>query len=365
MRITIFLLFIILFFYGIVIAKNFLSPIVLAGLFCYLILPLVKFFDRHHFYRGLSILLSILIFLGIITIVLVVIYRNLEVLIGDFPSLKAQAHVNIDKLGKFIEASFNVSVAEQKQFIKDSVNNIFRAGNSFTNSIFAGTTSTIFKMGIIPVFMFYLLMYRDHIFESIQKAIPERRKEAVNSIIKRITFVIPRYVGGVFTVVLILSFLNSFGLHLIGVQHAIIFGVISAIFSFIPYFGNWIGASIPFTFALLTGNTPNLALSVLLLFVVIQFIENNILTPNITGSYVHLNPLATIFSLIIGGIVWGIVGMFVVVPIVAILKIIFEHFDSTKPIAYLISTKVQHKPMWYVKMQEKLTLKRIKKNKDF
>jgi len=152
----------------------------------------------------------------------------------------------------------------------------------------------------------------------------------------QVSTVIQRYISGVFTVVFILCILNSLGLYIIGVKYAIIFGVISALFNIIPYFGTWIGASIPFLFALLTGESPHLAISVLILYAIIQVTENNILTPTITGGYVRLNPLFTILSVIAGGMVWGITGMLVVIPFVATLKIIFENFDNTKPIAFLI-----------------------------
>jgi predicted PurR-regulated permease PerM len=141
-------------------------------------------------------------------------------------------------------------------------------------------------------------------------------------------------------------------LWIVGVKYAILFGIISALFNLIPYFGTWIGASIPFTFALLTGDSPQLALGVLLLFVIIQFTENNILTPNITGSYVNLNPFVTILLIIIGGTVWGIIGMFVVVPVAAMLKIIFDHSRSMKSLGYLIGadTENRKKAVWRQKL---------------
>ncbi|MEA3505560.1 MAG: AI-2E family transporter, partial [Bacteroidota bacterium] len=119
--------------------------------------------------------------------------------------------------------------------------------------------------------------------------------------------------------------------------------IISAFFNFIPYFGTWIGASIPLTFALLTGDTINTAIGVLILFIIIQFLENNILTPNITGGYVDINPFITILSIIIGGMIWGITGMFVILPIIGTIKIICEHYPSYNPIAYLISNQQERK----------------------
>lgn len=154
---------------------------------------------------------------------------------------------------------------------------------------------------------------------------------------------VQRYIGGVFIVVLVLSVLNSFGLYVVGIKYPIVFGLISAFFNFIPYFGTWIGAAIPLLFTLLTGDSIQLALGVLILFAIIQFTENNILTPNITGGYVDINPLITILSIIVGGMVWGIVGMIVVLPVVATIKIVSEHTPSMQAIAYLISNQQERK----------------------
>jgi predicted PurR-regulated permease PerM len=350
---TFVLLFIILFFYGLIIAKGFLSTLILGVIFSYLIYPLVVFLEKKaRFPRVLANLVSILLLLGILTLIAFVMYRNVGRITQDMPALIEQAHRNIDQLGVFIESTFGYTVQSQNLLIHDSVNNMFNTSSAFSKSVFKGTTNTLFTLGLMPVFMFYMLLYREKLYKFIIMAVPAEREEDARQVIKRIAHVTPRYVGGVFTVVLILTVLNSFGLWIVGVKYAILFGIISALFNLIPYFGTWIGASIPFTFALLTGDSPHLAFGVLILFVIIQFTENNILTPNITGSYVNLNPFVTILLIIIGGTVWGIIGMFVVVPVAAMLKIIFDHSRSMKSLGYLIGadTENRKKAVWRQKL---------------
>jgi predicted PurR-regulated permease PerM len=361
---TFFLLFTILFFYGVIIAKNFLSTLVLGVIFSYLIFPLVRFLEeKARFPRVLANLLSIVLLIAILTFAIYILYKNVELITQDMPVLVQKAQSNLDQLESFIETTFGYSAESQNLFIDDAIKELFNVSGNFTRSIFRGTTSTVFTLGLMPVFMFYMLYYREKFFRFIIMAVPSKREEDARVIIKRITNLIPRYVGGIFTVVFILCILNSLGLYIIGIKYAILFGIISALFNVIPYFGTWIGASIPFTFALLTGDTPGLALGVLLLFVIIQFLENNILTPNITGTYVSLNPLFTIFFIIIGGMVWGIVGMFVVIPVGAVLKIVFEQSKSLKPYAYLIGATEENRKraVW----RQKLILKsrrKIRKN---
>ena len=95
------------------------------------------------------------------------------------------------------------------------------------------------------------------------------------------------------------------------------------------------------------------------MFVIIQFLENNILTPNITGRYVNLNPLFTIIIIIIGGLIWGIVGMFVIIPLTAMVKIILDNFNPSKPYAYLIGADQNEKgTKWIIKLRRALNIKK-------
>jgi predicted PurR-regulated permease PerM len=298
--------------------------------------PLVEFLERIKIPRVVANIFSILLLITILTIVLHLVFKNVQNLLADLPQLKAQALQNIDRLEKSIYSLLGVSIQNQKKFLKDLIANLFQAGSQFSGSVFNATANTIFKMGILPVFMFYMLYYRNKVYDFIIMSMPHDKVAVTHKIIGEIKRITPRYLGGIFTVVLILCVLNSLGLLIIGVKYALLFGIISALFNFIPYFGTWIGASIPFTFALLTGESPQLALWVLLLFVVIQFIENNILTPNITGGYVSLNPFFTILIIIIGGMVWGLIGMFVVIPIMAMVKITLDHSKNYKPFAMFI-----------------------------
>ncbi|MCF8304023.1 MAG: AI-2E family transporter [Bacteroidales bacterium] len=335
-RMTFVLLFTILLFYAIIIAEDILAPVCLAILFSSLLHPFVEFMEKHKFPRILANLIAILVLLAILTTAVFLIFKQLEALVADFPTLKQKALANIDQLELFIESSFGIESHKTHLWLKKNVSALFDTGSNFMKETFSATTSTIFKLGILPVFVFYMLLYRDRFNSFILSVVPKRRKQTTIEILKRISNVTQHYMTGVFVVVLILSFINSLGLFLIGLKYAMIFGIISAFFNFIPYFGTWIGGAIPIIFALLTGDSPQLALGVIIFFIIVQFTENNILTPNITGSYVNLNPFITILSIIVGGMVWGIIGMFVVVPLMASLKIVFDYTESLQPYSMLI-----------------------------
>ncbi len=163
-------------------------------------------------------------------------------------------------------------------------------------------------------------------------------EETAQDIIDQAAEVVPRYLTGLFIVFFILIGLNTLGFYLIGIKYALLLGLIAAIFNLIPYLGTVIGYGIVFLFVLAT-QTPALALAVVIQFFIVQFIENNILTPNITGSYVEINPLVTILSLIAGGMIWGLPGMFMIIPYLAMFKIVCENIPELKPVGFLLGTK--------------------------
>lgn len=342
-KVTFGLIFIILFFYSVIVAKHLLMVITLAVLFSYLLYPLASRLEMIHFPRFLANLVAIILLLAIFSGVIFLMYKQVETLLDDLPLLKRKALENIDQLEMGIESMTGLEVKKQHLWLKENVNTLFESGSNFLRVTFTATTGTIVKMLLLPVFIYYMLFYRQKFFIFLLRVIPKDKKTIAATVLKRISQMVQRYIGGVFIVVAVLSVLNSFGLYLVGVKYPIVFGIISAFFNFIPYFGTWIGASVPFIFALLTGDSINLALGVLLLFAIIQFLENNILTPNITGGYVDINPFITILSIIVGGMVWGVAGMFVVLPVMATIKIICEYAPKLHAVAYLISNQQERR----------------------
>lgn len=361
---TYLLLFIILFVVILVYAKDFLVPLAFGMLLSSLLYPVCRYFCRFGIPKGISIFLSILLMMVFFGGVSIFSVNEIAKLSEDFPELRNRAIENINNISHNIEDKFGVSVEMQKNWSKERINNLFASGNQVVNNLLNATAGTIFKVLIMPVFVFYILFYRERFRDAALRMVSENRREKAGNVLEEISFVSQRYFGGAFVVVLILSVINSLALYLLGLKYPILFGVLSAFFNFIPYFGTWIGAFFPFTFALLTGETPGLAMGVLIVFAGIQFVENNILTPHITGGYVRLNPFITILALIAGGMIWGVAGMLLVIPFLASLKIIFENLESTKVLAYLLG-RPEKKPTGKLgrKIKSVLTQNSTNKNK--
>jgi predicted PurR-regulated permease PerM len=338
-RFSFFLLAIILTLFVLIEAKLFLYPLALAILFAYLLYPITNFLEKHSFPRLLAVFISVIIFLAIVGGAIILIYKRVLGFIGDFPGFRVKALNNIDILNNQLNLLFGNIDVNIIAFLKQRVAGLFDASNDFMNKAFATTTGTIFRLAILPVLIFMFLYYRTKFAYFILKLVPDEKQAIAINALRGVSKVASRYMGGMSTVVIILCIVNSSAFMLIGVKYAIIFGMIAGLWSFIPYFGTAIGYSFPFFFSLLTSDTPQIALKILITYFIVHLMENYILTPNIVGSAVKINAFVIILGMIAAGMVWGFPGMFVVVPFLAMVKVISEHVPSLHAYVYLLGTK--------------------------
>lgn len=335
-RLTLGLLFTVLFIYSLIAVRGFLYPIMLAVLFSFMLYPLAWGMEKKGVPRILANLISILFGIAVVAGALFFLYHQVRVFMADLPRMQAQAAENLNSMFRFVESKIGVSVEDQAEWLDGALFELFFSGEGAVVHAITGTADTLIRLLLIPIYVFFLLYYRDKFKFFILRLTPVRYHEKAEGIIQEVSYVTKRYMTGISLVVLILCFLNSLGLIIVGVRFPIMLGIISAMMNFFPYIGTWMGGVIPLTLALLTEDSPRYALGVFVLFVIIQFLENNILTPNIVGSKVQINPFFVILSLIIGAMLWGLPGMFLILPYLGMFKVIADKIEPLQPYAYLL-----------------------------
>lgn len=334
-RVTTVVFLMLMIFVILIIGREFLYPVCLAILFAYLLYPFASLLERWKFPRVLAILVSIILGMTLIGGAVFLLYQQMTVFVSDFPELKEHALDNLDQLQTRID-SWVDNGESQRWWLRERISNLINNSGDLMNMVFSATTGTIVKMGLQPVFVFFMLYYRDRINRFIFMVWDFNDRGRLVIILKEISEITKNYISGVFIVVFLLCIINSLGLMIVGVEYAVMFGILSAVMNFIPYFGTLIGAAFPLAFTLVS-DEPGNAIGVIILFMIIQFTENNILTPNITGGRVAINPLFTILIIIAGGMIWGLPGMFMSVPYAGMFKVICKHYEPLKPIAFLLS----------------------------
>jgi len=339
-RLTVVLLFWTLLFYMLIAAKIFLYPLALGVLFALLLLPVTSRLERWGLPRIIANLIGLVLGGGMIFGVVFFLYRQLGALLQELPNIKEQALSNLRDLIGSVAGGIGMKVTpELESTLFNNFEGVLRGTGDPLGQVLNATGNTVLAIGLMPVYVFMFLYYRDKFARFLMMLVPDNTQELGRTVLEKVSMVTTRYMTGMSAVVLILSVLNSVGFLLIGLQYAILMGVIAAICNIIPYFGTIIGYSIPFGFAFLTGTGFDLAFAVLIQFFIIQFSENNIITPNILGGMLRINPFFIILGVLAGGMVWGLPGMFIIVPVLAMLKVVCDHVPALKPYSFLMSDR--------------------------
>ena len=342
-----------IFLIAIILAKNILVPIAISVFIMYLVFPLVSKLEKRGVHRVIAILLVLLVtfvVVGGITVFVTVQVSNTEV---DFNEIKEQLDTKVEDLQGFLANWLGINTSTADKYLTQVSNNLLSFAEDKAGTFFAATTTTLFQLLVLPVFVFFMLYYRTKVAYFIFRLVGRKNKPKALYVLRQISTVTGSYMAGLFLVVLILAVLNVSGLLIIGVRYAIIFGIVAAVLNIIPYIGTFIGGSLPVLYILLADPDPlPTAFKVVILFSAVQFLENNVITPNVVSNNIKLNPLAIIVSLLVGNLIWGMAGMLIAVPMLAIAKIVMQNVDDLKPFAYLIGPhgvekhSMSIKPMW-------------------
>lgn len=339
LRLTIVLLFLWLTYFILTEFRNYLYPITLGGLFAYLLYPVASYFEKHNVPRILANILSILLGIAVVSGIFFFIYKQMGLFLEDLPSLKITASKNINSIFAYLTQLTGVETPQLKEQFKLFAGNLLSLSGSNFKSTYGATFQTVFTVGIMPVYIFFLLFYRNKFHNFILMVVPAEKHTIARKILDEVNQLVVHYMTGVFIVVSILVVLNSTGFVIIGMKHALLLGVLAAIMNFIPYYGTIIGYMFPLFIAVFTMNSPQYAFLVIIQFIIVQFTENNILTPNIVGAHVSINPFMIILAITFGGFIWGLPGMFIAVPVAAIFRVLGENLPELAPISYLLGSE--------------------------
>ena len=213
----------------------------------------------------------------------------------------------------------------------DFINN----GGALIGETLLSTGSKLVVMLLIPVYVFMILLYQTHLLKFIHKLFSRKEYGEVDSVLSSTKVIIQSYLVGLLLEALIMAFLNSTTLLIIGIDYAILLGVIGAIVNVIPYVGGLISIIFPVLIAFVS-KSPSDALLVVIAYLVIQFFDVHYIVPKVVASKVKINALISVIVVLAGGALWGLPGTFLSIPLTAIVKVIFDHIEQVKPWGFLL-----------------------------
>jgi len=320
--------------------KAVLMPLAFGLLFALLLLPLTRDLENKlRFPRPLAILTSITLVMAILSLIVWFLSMQVVSLTSELESISANMQKLLAKGQDFLYTNFGIVPPNKSQLIQNAVGSLQELTTTFLGSTISVTTGAITILTMVPIFVFLLLYYRDHLEQFLFKFVAKDRRSGVIQTMINIQHVVQSYISGLMIVIVVVALLNSAGLLILGVKYAVFFGVFASILTIIPYIGILIGASLPALFTLATTGELLDAALVVAVFMFVQFLEGNFITPFVVGSKVSLNPFAAIVALLIGGEIWGAAGMILSIPLISMMKVIFYVYEPLQPFGFFLATQ--------------------------
>ena len=308
--------------------REVITPLVMAFFLALMLLPVLRFLRRKKVPEGLAIFLAIIFLAIIIGLVIWFFSSQISRLNADFPQIKKNVQLHLNSLSAWINSKWGLSTERQVQLINEQNDKLFTFASGMLGGAASSVTGTLIFFGLLPIYIYLLLFYKNLLIRFVFIWFPHKSQPKVKEVIHETEIIIKSYLIGLLIQITYITILLGGILLVIGIKHAILIGAIFAILNLIPYVGALVGNIIGVLLTLSSSQQLWPIFAVLITIAFVQFLDNNILMPRIVGSKVKINALATIVGVIVSGALAGIAGMFLSLPVIAVLKIIFDRTEN-------------------------------------
>jgi predicted PurR-regulated permease PerM len=332
---TIFLVGLFAFISILYLTQSILLPLIYSAIFAVLISPAVNFLVRKKVNRTLAISIVLLVALMLATGLIVLISSQATHFRDAWPQLARKFDELINQGVVWASGCFHIDTPTIDAWIDKSKGELMSKGGSMIGVTLSTMSGVFAAVVLVPVYIFMILYYQPHLIEFVHRVFGAGNDNKVSEILSETKGIIKGYLVGLFLEFIIVAILNSAGLLILGIQYAVLLGVVAAILNAIPFIGGIIGIFL-FVVIALVSKSPIYVVYVVALYSLIQFIDNHYIIPKIIGSKVKLNALVCLIAVVMGGVLWGVPGMFLSIPLTAIIKVIFDRIDSLKSWGFLL-----------------------------
>ena len=322
------LLSIIMLFFILYVGQNVLMPMAFACLFCIVLIAPCNYLEKIGVNKGIAALLSLLMAIILFGFIFYFVSSQIISFRDEVPAVQEHLRKSIDSLQNYIQERFHLSATKLDDILNSVQNKTLSSAPALVGTTVSKVSSVLIYSVLIIIYTFLLLLYRRLIVNFFLAVFHDKHGDNVREVLSKIRFVIKNYVAGLVIETLIVAAMNCIGFLIVGVKYAFLLGVIAALFNLIPYLGIFTAALLTMLITYATGS-PSSVLGAVIILWAVHLIDSNILLPKIVGSKVKINALVTIIGVIVGSELWGIPGMFLAVPIMAILKVILDGIPDT------------------------------------
>jgi predicted PurR-regulated permease PerM len=316
--------------------KNIILPLMFAILLATLLLPVVNYLQQKKFPVFLSIILPLIVSLLTILGVLYFLSTQIAHFFDDWETLKERVDELLNTVQRWVAQNFNVAAREQEEYINETTEKVKTEAPKIAGRTFLSLTGSFSYLILLPIYTFLTLYYKNTIKHFFLALFNKSDQNKVVETLHACSHVSQRYISGLLIETSIVFSLNTLGFVILGIQYAVFLALLAALLNLIPYIGMLIANIFCMLITLLTSENPTDALWVAGILAVVQFFDNNIGMPLIVGNNVRINALATIVGVLVGGALCGVPGMFLAIPGLAVLKVVFDRVEDLHPWGILI-----------------------------
>lgn len=308
----------------VILGQGIIMPLLMAFFLSVLLLPLFRWLQKLKVPETLAIVICLIALILAVAGVMTFLSYQIAGLLSDIGTIQRNLTVHWTNISAWINEKLHYTADQQLALINKQVANIGPAAASYAQGAAVSLTGILVFVGLLPVYIFLILFYRNLLLRFAYMWFEEPQHQKVGEAIRETETIVKYYLMGLLIQIGYLTVLVGGILLLFGIKHAILIGITFAILNLIPYIGALIGNLIGVILTLTSSQDISQIWIVLGTIAAVQFLDNNILMPRIVGSKVKVNALASIVGIVIGGTMAGVTGMFLSIPIMAVLKIMFD-----------------------------------------
>ncbi len=316
------------------IAQSIIIPIVFSVILAIVLHPVVNFFVRYKINRNIAIVLTLLLSFFAITGLGLLLITQVSQFKESWPTLVDKCTILLNQSISWVSTYFDIRPRKIHEWITQARGELIN--NEAIGATVVSLGNGIVVMLLVPVYIFMILFYKPLLLDFIRQLFGKNNQEQVGKVVNQIKMVIQKYLVGLVIEAVMVAVMNIAVLIIFGIEYAILLGIIGAIVNVIPYIGGLVGVALPMIVALATKTSGWYAVYILIAYYFIQLIDNNYIVPKIVASKVKINALFSIIVVIAGNALWGVSGMFLAIPLLAIVKLIFDQIEPLKPWGYLL-----------------------------
>jgi predicted PurR-regulated permease PerM len=317
--------------------KTLFIPMFFGLLVAIVMYPVCKKLEQKGWSRTMTTTLSLVIVVALFAMMLALLLWQVNAFWKDWPLIVHKLEELFLDTQAWIVDKTGITIAVQTDWLRNLAMNSGSLTGNMLGGVFGLTVSTFFMLFMIPVFAALFLYHRQVFVKYLRFVVGERHMARLNIILQEVTHTYFNYIKGMILVYIIVGILNSIGLLALGIKHAVLFGMLTAVMTMIPYIGIIISALLPVTVAWTTRDSVWYPLGVVAVFSFVQYLEANVIFPKVVGAQLNVSTWATLVAILAGGILWGVSGMVLFIPFVAILKIVTDHVEEWKGLNMLLA----------------------------